>query len=246
MSLIRTIDIGNSRIKSAIFDNGRIIDRVSSPIEQYEAFIDTMNFCPHLSFCSVNVGITAYIMDKKSKLFNKYYETSAYNSPINIAYSTPNTLGADRIASACGVISLYASSEYEEAIVVDAGTAITCDIVDLKKRTFQGGVIMAGISIIKEGLHTRANGLPLMEKKNYPHYPAKSSKDCVDLGGYAQTAGALEHLITSYLKGAKGKKTIIVATGGDKPNLGLEHIFVEDLTHYGLEYAFRQNLIGEK
>ena len=44
--------------------------------------------------------------------------------PIGVEYATPSTLGLDRIAAAAG-----ASLVAEEALVVDAGTAVTLDIV---------------------------------------------------------------------------------------------------------------------
>jgi type III pantothenate kinase len=62
--------------------------------------------------------------------------------PISIVYTTPQTLGRDRIAAACGAHSLFPK---KNCLVIDAGTCITMDVI-LKTGVYIGGNIAPGLS----------------------------------------------------------------------------------------------------
>ena len=79
--------------------------------------------------------------------------------PITIAYATPESLGRDRIAAAVGA---YTPGSDHAAMVIDAGTALTLDVVDCNGR-FMGGNISPGISMRLRALNHFTQRLPLVE-----------------------------------------------------------------------------------
>lgn len=81
--------------------------------------------------------------------------------PIAIQYLSPETLGLDRIALACGAVSLGFGTMITPCIVADAGTALTLDVV--YGSSFCGGDIAPGMSMRFEALHSHTARLPLVE-----------------------------------------------------------------------------------
>ena len=74
---------------------------------------------------------------------------------VGIDYPAPKTIGADRLANAAAVASLYGCP----AIVVDFGTAVTFDIVSGRKN-YIGGVIAPGLEAMTNFLYQRTALLP--------------------------------------------------------------------------------------
>ena len=79
--------------------------------------------------------------------------------PIQNAYSTPHTLGADRLAAAVGAAYLRPG---QPTLIVDAGTALKCDVLTADN-TFAGGSISPGLRMRLQALHTFTGRLPLLE-----------------------------------------------------------------------------------
>ena len=82
--------------------------------------------------------------------------------PFSNTYRTPATLGTDRIAAVAGAGSRYPG---QNALVIDAGTCITYDIID-RAGYYQGGVISPGVRMRLRAMHTFTARLPLVEWKN--------------------------------------------------------------------------------
>jgi len=79
--------------------------------------------------------------------------------PVKIVYSTPGTLGRDRIAAACGANTLYPG---KNCLVISAGTCMTMDMV-LETGIFLGGNIAPGLKMRLESMHLYTARLPLAE-----------------------------------------------------------------------------------
>lgn len=78
---------------------------------------------------------------------------SASRMPLEIRYDSRSTLGSDRVAAAAGAVS-----HLESALVADAGTALTCDLVS--KGVFLGGNISPGIALRFAALNRHTAALP--------------------------------------------------------------------------------------
>ncbi|MGM9817285.1 MAG: type III pantothenate kinase [Lepagella sp.] len=77
-------------------------------------------------------------------------------SPMAIDYATTGTLGVDRIAAAVGVMD-----DDAPRLVVDAGTAVTCDLV--AGCHFIGGNISPGLALRFSSLRQHTSRLPLVD-----------------------------------------------------------------------------------
>jgi type III pantothenate kinase len=82
--------------------------------------------------------------------------------PIKNKYSSPNTLGKDRLAAAIGAYSLYKN---QNVLSIDMGTAIKFDFIT-KKGEYLGGSISPGLYLRFKSLHTFTAKLPLVEYNN--------------------------------------------------------------------------------
>ncbi|NND73194.1 MAG: type III pantothenate kinase, partial [Rhodothermales bacterium] len=87
--------------------------------------------------------------------------SSEMTLPFSMGYRTPETLGADRIAGAVGAWDyVRAEAGHEVNVVsVDAGTAVTFDIVTAKGM-FVGGPIAAGPELLRMALSNDTAQLP--------------------------------------------------------------------------------------
>ena len=117
---------------------------------------------PHHAIVSSVAGPTAEWADVlRQEMRGTVLEFSPATTPLPLhnTYATPKTLGADRLAAAVGAAWLRPS---HDTLIVDAGTAIKCDLVE-GGHTFRGGSIAPGLSMRFRALHAFTGRLPLVE-----------------------------------------------------------------------------------
>ena len=85
--------------------------------------------------------------------------TASTPVPLAMGYRTPDTLGRDRVATAVGAWVEFTGCNL---LVIDAGTAITSDVV-LADGTFLGGSIAPGVDMRLRAMHDYTSRLPLVE-----------------------------------------------------------------------------------
>ena len=86
--------------------------------------------------------------------------------PISNHYSTPSTLGTDRLAGIVG--GYYSAGGIYPVLCIDIGTAITYDFIT-SRGEYMGGNISPGIDLRFQSLHEHTRRLPLIEaSENYP------------------------------------------------------------------------------
>ncbi len=166
--------------------------------------------------------------------------------PIRLDYKTPATLGADRIAAACGAWTLHPG---EATLVVDCGTCITLEYISADG-TYRGGAIMPGLGMKLQALHTFTAKLPLLDIASVQKAPVlgRSTEECMLAG----TLGAAQMAVAAYVATLKGVSPAlrVVATGGDAERIvppgseGREH--EPHLTLIGLnEIMLMKNMTNE-
>tara|TARA_R110002072_G_scaffold46591_10_gene129126 strand:- start:135698 stop:136498 length:801 start_codon:yes stop_codon:yes gene_type:complete len=155
--------------------------------------------------------------------------------PLQLAYATPATLGADRWLGA-----FAAHRRFGAAITIDCGTATTVNVVD-RAGVFHGGAIAPGLAAFAAGLAEKARALPAPNLDALPVMPAQSTQECVDAGVLLGWAGLVERLIREARKHCPS--AMLVVTGGNAERLrrlgvaGLDGdavAFVPELLHDGL------------
>ncbi len=163
---------------------------------------------------------------------------------LELCIDVPSELGADRIAAAVGVQSLYRLP----AIVIDMGTAVTVDAVTA--RGYMGGVIAPGLAIMTRYLHEQTALLPELDPGDLETESGlgRNTLDQMKIGCRVGFGGMVERLverIESDLHARGEAPASIVATGGSVPVLLPElrsRLHVEPhLLLRGLHEAWRRN-----
>ena len=161
-----TIDNGNTSVKVAFFIGAQVVATnrfVRRDVRLLERFIST--YKPNSAIvCSTAVSsstqrIERLVEERCPHVLHLSHETPL---PIRLGYRTPQTLGRDRIATAVGAWTIAQRLDSaSDVLVIDAGTAITYDLVTADG-CFVGGNIAPGLALRFKSLHEHTGLLPLV------------------------------------------------------------------------------------
>lgn len=126
---------------------------------------------------------------------------------IAILYENPKEVGADRIANAVGAFDLYGGP----TIIVDFGTATTCDAVSANGE-YLGGAIAPGIEISMDALVGRASALRAVELVEPRNVLGKSTVESIQSGAVYGFAAQVDGLCDR-IQDELGECSVI-STGG--------------------------------
>lgn len=205
---ILTVDCGNSTVKGTLFKGDEIVGAVGSQWWIPSLFDDLLAGCELHGIACCNVGV-------ENDLLNRWMDEqgcpvirldSETPLPIKVEYGTPQTLGVDRIAAAVAV-----ADPEKSLLVVDAGTAITSDIV--VRGVFLGGNISPGVRMRFTSLHNFTASLPFVDPQG----------DLPEFGYDTETAiragvvgGIVAQLMAEYQAACLKYNDInLILTGGD-------------------------------
>lgn len=133
-------------------------------------------------------------------------------APIESAYRTPLTLGADRLANVVGATRFLPG---RTALVVDLGTCITYDVVS-DKGQYLGGAISPGYSMRAKALHAFSARLPLVDDPGAcPERMGVSTQESIASGLFHGVADELAGAVVAH--GHQNPGMAVVLTGGDAP-----------------------------
>ena len=240
------VDQGNSLLKLTLFEGGEPIDACRFPTDAMEDVFSVVEnwHADGGAFCSVGRIDSRMVASLRLALDGRLLILSrSTRLPVGIEYSTPDTLGLDRVAVASGAAMLY---EGENVMVVDAGTAVTIDMVD-SSPTFRGGRITAGMRLRFEALHKRTSALPMVDTDGPLPVLGDSTSTAIRSGVVLGLADEITETFRQY-KDIFGC-TRLVLTGGDARllsdciNTRIPADFVPDLMAYGLLYIYKYNEI---
>jgi type III pantothenate kinase len=215
-----TLDIGNTAVKWATFEGRKLVDCGYGMSDELMAKADYTLAC---ASGEMPEGVSVQRLTADMPL------------PIKLDYKTPETLGADRIADACGAAGLHPG---EPCLVIDAGTCITVDFIDAKG-VYHGGAIMPGLKMNLQALHTFTAKLPLIDLEGVEKTPVlgRSTEESILAGTVGATLLSLAGYVALYKEKAPNLRVLL--TGGDAnyllasgANNGWEH--VQNLTLIGL------------
>jgi type III pantothenate kinase len=122
----------------------------------------------------------------------------------------PEEVGVDRLLNAYEIKHRFGGP----AVVIDAGSAITLDVVD-RDGAYLGGAIAPGIRMCFSALHEHTALIPLLAPMSGdPPLIGRSSEEALSAGILRGVAGMVAHLLVQYRE-ALGKGTMGILTGGD-------------------------------
>ncbi len=209
MNLI--IDIGNTRIKTAVFKDNTLLEKKNILKIDFISLLEKISGKYHITHTILSsVGeLHKEEADFIHNLFKPLVLNNRTKIPFINNYASPNTLGVDRIALIAAAVQLYPS---ENVLVVDAGSCITFDFVN-KKKEYNGGAISPGIEMRYKAIHTFTANLPELTKSDEIPKIGNTTKNAIHLGVENGIIQEIEGVIKQYK--AKYSKLTIVLTGGD-------------------------------
>ncbi len=206
-------DLGNSFGKIAVCEGIKVIEAATyERITSREiAYFHTRYKGLRGAIISSVVNYSREIIDYLSNFHSICIELD-HSTPIPLEnrYRTPDTLGYDRIAAAVGA---YTICPGKNVLVIDAGTAITYDIVT-SKGEFLGGNISPGLDIRFKSLNRNTNRLPHLERpEGSPPLLGSSTGEAIQSGIVNGLLFEIEGFIAAISRNYPKLKVVI--TGGD-------------------------------
>mgnify|MGYP000679577018 CR=1 FL=1 len=209
MNLI--IDVGNTRIKAAVFESNRLIELLvfteKELLEKVDFFLSKYVITDAI-MSSVTV-LTVDLISNLQKKVSFIFLDSRTKVPFVNKYKTKDTLGVDRIAVVSNAAKKFSK---ENVLIIDAGTCITYDYINSENEYF-GGAISPGIEMRYKSLNYYTSKLPLIEKKETNFIIGGSTKESIHSGVVTGVVGEISFIIDEYRK--ENQYLTVVLTGGD-------------------------------
>ncbi len=218
MSPMMVVDVGNTRIKWGRCTANRVADMASL------AHDDRAGWEKQLSAWSVaapGLWVLAGTAPDQQARLRQWIEARGFtghelsyrdlSKSISSAVDFPEKVGLDRLLNAVAVNSVRAPST--PAIIIDAGSAVTVDLID-RDGTFQGGAILPGFRLMARALHDYTAKLPLLTEFADETAPAKNTQGALRAGILAAVTGGVRSLVKR-LEEASGAATEVYIGGGD-------------------------------
>ncbi len=162
---------------------------------------------------------------------------------IRLAVDTPEETGPDRIANTIAVHHHYGV----DAIVLDAGTALTFDVIS-GDGEYRGGAIAPGLGISAEALVRRTARLPRVELKLPRKVVGTHTVAALQSGLVHGWTGMVREMVR-LLRDEIGGNPLVIATGGTARQVaawtGVVDRVDERLTLEGVRLAWSRSAAGE-
>ncbi|HUO68893.1 MAG TPA: type III pantothenate kinase [Gammaproteobacteria bacterium] len=217
------VDIGNTRIKWAQVEDGRL-SNVGNAVHRdmrERALASFVTALPKQVTRAIVANVAGDAIGRdltellriRSRITPEFVAVRAEQFGVRCAYADPSRLGVDRWIAVLAAHHLAPGA----ACVIDAGTAVTFDAVDARGQHL-GGLIVPGSRLLASSLDrntsaigktgapgTRPTGLDLL---------GKSTDAAVGNGAMLALTGALERAIAAVEESLKERPKVYL-TGGD-------------------------------
>jgi len=246
-----TIDIGNTNIKWAVWLNQRIIQAGSSAYSKKQAekafscwddlHADEQVIVACVAGDAVENALTSW-MQRNWSVTPMFLRTTSRLGDVTNGYSVPSQHGVDRWAALLGAHALY----HVPVCIIDAGTAITVDLMDAEGRHL-GGLIMPGLEMMRGALLQGTAGVHQTDG-NITVF-ANNTADAVSSGTLHMLRAAIIDICSSAAQ-ALGTNMRIIITGGMSEQLlslpGIPQMQHEPaLVLHGLRVAAEHRAAGD-
>ena len=224
--MLLAIDVGNTNIVFAIFDDGGNIAgqwRLSTipeiTADELSDWLDRELASAGIEKNKISAAIISTVvpvmLGELKNLCRLYIGKdpmvvgeAGVNLGIDVLVDKPDEVGADRLVNAASVAANYNAP----LIVVDFGTATTFDVID-ENGNYAGGVIAPGINLSLEALHMATAKLPRVEVAKPENVIGKATKPAMQSGIYWGYVSIIEGIVKR-IKDELGLEMDVIATGG--------------------------------
>lgn len=205
------IDVGNTFTKIGVFHNGNLIEArrclTLSLIENIQSLTEKH---------PIQKGIVAFVKnlsDDQHRWLQNRFEVIILDPskklPFHNKYSTPKTLGMDRVALVAAAVKNFPN---RNSLIIDAGTCITYDFLNTQREYF-GGAISPGLRMRYEAMNKLTAALPLLDSAHPKNLIGSSTEESMHSGVYYGIINEIEGFITMYQN--KYDDLTVILTGGD-------------------------------
>ena len=254
--MIFTMDIGNTNIKTAMFDGERMAGywRVSTnrtyTSDEYGSLFEQLINRTGLSMQDAEGIIISSVVPTINftieHMCRDYFGQQpmilgpGVKTGISVRYENPREVGSDRIANAVAAYEEYGAP----VIYIDFGTATTFGVVD-EGGVFLGGCICPGIKLASEALGSGTAKLPHFELARPESVIGRTTLANLQSGMYYGYVGLVVYLVRK-MKQELGKSAVVVATGGMAQMIAEESRVIDHvdgtLTLKGLRLIWEKNM----
>ena len=247
------IDVGNTRLKWALFDAPQPDANLLAHGAEFLDHIDRLAEGPWATLpapermlgCVVAGDAVKRRVQEQMEIWNvspSWVVSSGQEAGLVNGYDHPSRLGSDRWVAMIGARNhVLAQGRARPVVVVMVGTAVTVECIDIDGR-FLGGLILPGHGIMLRALESGTAGLhvPTGEVRLFP----SNTSDALTSGGTYAIAGAVERMY-QHLRQHCGQEPACMMTGGAgwkmAPSMTRPFELVENLIFDGLlEIAARR------
>ena len=216
------IDIGNTRLKWALFDT---VSPHAHMLAHGAVFLETIDHLAESDWkampaptrmlgCVVAGEAVKRRAEEQMEIWDitpRWVVSGERSAGVTNGYDHPNRLGADRWMALIGARArLMRGAIARPALVVMVGTAVTVDALDANGR-FLGGLILPGFGLMLRALESGTAGLkvPTGDVREFP----TNTSDALMSGGAHAIAGAVERQFR-LLRARTGQVPLLLISGG--------------------------------
>lgn len=206
------IDVGNSAIKLAVFENKQIIYKLVVQHDEMESRY--LDIARRYNFQKTIIASVTNLNDSQMQFLASrprlFFLNNKLSVPFLNKYATPETLGSDRIALVSEAVFKYPK---QAVLVIDAGSCITYDYKN-ERDEYLGGAISPGLAMRYKAVHYFTGKLPLLSlDSSFHHLIGNNTVNSIHAGVVNGMILEIDGMIDKYR--AENEKLTIILTGGD-------------------------------
>lgn len=226
------IDHGNTAVKFAVFQNREMV-LAGLGLDELTRYLEKNTIDAAII---ATVGAPETVTFLKSIIPNLHVLSQDSKLPIQNSYTTPQTLGQDRLANAIAASFLAKNTP---SLVVDAGTCLKFDFTD-NQANYLGGSIAPGLRMRYRALHHYTAALPNLDtiddfQQYHSAFIGQSTHGSIAVGVFNGMCNEINETIRRYSE--QYEDLTIFLTGGDAKHF-------ENIINYRIFAASNLTLLG--
>jgi type III pantothenate kinase len=202
------IDIGNTRIKAAVFSSeGELVNK-----QYFNDLSSCYQWLKQENIYSVIVSSVAQGSTEEVEGFEIHSLSYLSKLPFKNQYLSKETLGVDRIAALAAAATQFPN---QACLIFDIGTCMTIDFLD-PELNYYGGNISPGIDLRLKAMHQMTGRLPLIDLKDANFTMGSNTKEAMANGVLLGMQYEIEGYIQTFTEKYPNLQTVLC--GGDHPH----------------------------
>lgn len=236
-----TIDVGNTAIKLAVFENGNIKSFTREETKDIRLQLDNAlkSEYDYIALCSVKPSVIELVSREYPQI--TIIDQDNYDDMIEMYLGNPPKHGSFKELGSDIAIGCYGALNdgFKDIIVIDSGTATT--VTAVVDRVIEAVYIYPGFRLSKMSLFGGAEALDGDYSLKIKTGRASNTEACIDLAVYHGTNGAVKEIINQ-IEEMYSRKFKVYITGGDAFDFYIDAYRLDDkLVNIGLDRYMRKN-----